>query len=552
MSSSLAAAPARAGTVITVRRVVVHGLLFILLMVFASGLADLLAAALHGFAVDAAGSSQLPMALASVLVAGPLAWVLWRRLAPQLASGAESASPVWSLQAAAVSVVSLVIWVAAALSLLGSLAAGHLLGWQEHLGQALGWGVLWLWQHRVLRDSRLAPRRLDSLGWVVGGYYAMLLAALSLVALLRTALQVLDPGNDTLAMLQSSGWQPFAGLAVWAAGSLLLWAWHWFGLQVRRASGGLANFMLVAAVATAAAATLLGLAFLLDAVLPFPAASLTERMSATAPLAAGFALAGALAWIYHAAYLGTRERAVHEAGRQVVSGIALALAASGLGMIANALLAAFSAPLAGAGPGEVLRVGIALFACGAVAWLVFWKPFTPTAPETRRIYLVLVFGLSALVALVALLVVGYRIFAFFLTPQQSGPNLLGEVRAAVGLLIATAAVFAYHFAVWRSDRDRAGEADGGGSGTTGSVQNVVLVAGGDVRALAVQLAHATGSTVRGLQRTAPGDGVPLADDGISLELIREALHGLPEGTDHVLVLVEHGGLQLVPLAAKPW
>ena len=61
-------------------------------------------------------------------------------------------------------------------------------------------------------------------------------------------------------------------------------------------------------------------------------------------------------------------------------------------------------------------------------------------------YLIAVFGISAVVALIALLFVGYRLFEFGLDPT-TGESLIDRVRAPLGVLIATALVFGYHFAV---------------------------------------------------------------------------------------------------------
>ena len=61
------------------------------------------------------------------------------------------------------------------------------------------------------------------------------------------------------------------------------------------------------------------------------------------------------------------------------------------------------------------------------------------------------FGVSAVVALITLLVMGYRVFEFLLA-DVTGGSLVDRIRAPLGLLVATGLVAGYHFAVWRHDR----------------------------------------------------------------------------------------------------
>jgi hypothetical protein len=121
----------------------------------------------------------------------------------------------------------------------------------------------------------------------------------------------------------------------------------------------------------------------------------------------------------------------------------------------------------------------------------------------RRVYLIAVFGASAIVAIITLLVVGYRIFEFVLDPA-TGTSLVDRIRAPLGLIVATALVFAYHFAVWRRDRAMIAES---GISTARRIDRVVLVAAGDTRAAERAIAAATGASVAVLRRAEAVDAV---------------------------------------------
>jgi hypothetical protein len=79
------------------------------------------------------------------------------------------------------------------------------------------------------------------------------------------------------------------------------------------------------------------------------------------------------------------------------------------------------------------------------------RSLEPSEHRGQRIYLVVVFGISAVVALIALLVIGYLAFEHLLDASGRG-SLLGRVRAPLGLLTATGLVAAYHYGVWRRER----------------------------------------------------------------------------------------------------
>lgn len=552
----------------TVRQLVLHGLLFILLMVFTTGLSSLITSALQGFAVDDFGSSPLPMALASVVIAGPLAWLLWRRIKIFLTGQGENASIIWSLQAAAVYAIATMVSAHYFSAVLGQWAGLRPTIWEDQLGSALAWGLLALWQYRILTSDRLAPRQLRNLGWLVASYYCLLVAALSFAALLLLSIRVLLPEGRQNQLSEAASLPAMANIAVWVLVNILVWAWHWFRIPLRTARDGMAQLMLVLAVAVAAVATLLGTVFSLANVLPIPVDPVAQsaRMVQGLPVAAGFALAGALAWIYFAAVLAKTNRWLREAGRQVVSGISLALAATGFGIIINALLATFSLSLVGNSPGDLLRIGICLFAIGLVTWIVFWRPAVHVAAEFRRIYLVLVFGVSAVVALVALLVVGYRIFSYYLTPDLAGPTLIGEIRAALGLLVATAAVFAYHFTIWRADRepldgsaDKAAQGDvlEASSSATGTAStpaptqraahrsapaSILLVTDTANAYLAAELQSATGIPVQHLIRT-DMSSKPIPDVGT----LASGIAKLPAGTEQAMVILNGEYTMFLPL-----
>jgi len=255
------------------------------------------------------------------------------------------------------------------------------------------------------------------------------------------------------------------------------------------------------------------------------------------PLAVAAAAVGAIVWLHHGRIARERSARVRDATRLVEAGIGLTGAASGIGVVVNALLAALSTSLTG-DVRTLLLGGIASLVIGAPVWWFAWRPLhaAPDAGATgRRVYLVAVFGVSAVVAIVALLVVGYRLFELALD-GGAGEGLIERIRAPFGLLLATALVAGYHFAVWRREREA-----GPPRGRDRAIERVILVDAGDSTALAEAIASATGASVTRWARADVAGGVA------SAERVLHALEGV-RGRRVLVVTGPEDRVDVVPLA----
>jgi hypothetical protein len=151
---------------------------------------------------------------------------------------------------------------------------------------------------------------------------------------------------------------------------------------------------------------------------------------------------------------------------------------------------------------------------------------------------VAVFGISALVALITLLVLGYLIFEFLLA-DVGGAALIERVRAPLGLLLATGGTAAYHFSVWRQDRAAGGTAPA----DRRVIGSVILVADAGAEPLAELIGGITGTGVTLWRRAdpTPDAAVPSGEE------LARAFDGVAGET--VLVIVgAGGGIEVIPLA----
>jgi hypothetical protein len=301
----------------------------------------------------------------------------------------------------------------------------------------------------------------------------------------------------------------------------------------------------VIVVGATAATTLFGVGTVLFVLLRL-VLDTAPAAEAIAPLdrAIAAALVGGIVWVIHARVVAARTDATRRGARLVVSAVALIGAASGFGVVVNALLAALTPTLAGDNVRTLLLGGLSALVIGLPVWWVAWRPgravpVEDAASTARRVYLVAVFGASAITAIVTLLIIGFRIFEFVLDPGGAG-GLIERIRGPFGLLAATAIVFAYHFAVWRRDRALVQEA---APERPRAVGRIVLVAATAPADIAERVKAATAASVVLWQAI---DGAGPVDDAWIARL-PEALEGV-SAPRAVVIAEPDGGVRVIPLA----
>ena len=543
-----AAAPVTGGAQRTVRRLIVYGLLFALVTIAAVGLAGLLERLLDaGSPLAFGGAADLALSLAFALIGGPLAAVLWWAVWRRLADESERASLAWGLYLTAMYTVSLIVATTALLAAATALLGGRWLAAEFSTGVI--WALVWVWHRWMWRHPLKRPARLGTVPAVAASVYGFIIGVGGAVTAVGSLLDAAIRGTAEQAIAGSPWWRAPLEALLWATVGGAVWWWHWVRDGARTLNTALAGVALVAVGVLGSAVVMLGglgttlfVALRLAFDPSVPAGEILRSLGTA--LAA--ALVGALAWLYHRRIAAQRSDETRRASTLVMSGVGLVAAASGIGVILNATLAALVSPLAASDTRTLLLGGISALVVGGPVWWLSWKPTrhveaTEIGDTGRRVYLIAVFGVSAVVALTALLVVGFRVFEFALDPTTSG-SLVDRVRAPLGLLVATALVFGYHFAVWRHDRAVIARE---GLAPARRLGRVILVTAGDAGPLERVVKDATGASVTVWQR-APGPGEE-PGGGPDAAVLVAALEGVTGA--RVLVLAGPGGrVEVVRLA----
>jgi hypothetical protein len=414
---------------------------------------------------------------------------------------------------------------------------------------------------------------------VVGSVFGLVIGVGGVVTALANLLDTAIRGFTASASVGDPWWRFALQSLVWAAGGAAIWWWHWIHDGGRRLQAGLANVALVVVgILGAIILTLGGVGTVLFVLLRLafdrtdPTSQLLDPLGGA--LAAG--AIGALVWFYHRAFALLRPETTRQAARLVTSGVALAAAATGIGVIVNSALGIAATPLAGGDTRSLLLGGITSLVVGGPLWWLTWRPGVPPEPTElgrrgRRVYLIAVFGLSAVVAFITLLVIGYRVFEFLLD-DVTGGSLVDRIRAPLGLLVATGLAAGYHFAVWRRDRSAATTiaTTMASTATTNAaaaaapvrrrtIGHVILVTGADPDPLSRVVEDVAGAGVTVWRRAdvdasgstgvpgvpgAPGEAAPGA--GELAEQLANALAGVTG--DRVLVIAGPGSrIDVIPL-----
>ncbi|WP_298885268.1 DUF5671 domain-containing protein [uncultured Serinicoccus sp.] len=466
------ASPEITGT--AVRRFFQYLLLTGMLVAAASGLTGLLGRLLERGDTLERDDQQLALQLTFVLIALPvwavLAWWTTRRLRTD---DREARSVGWSLAVLAGGLIALVVAVVGWIQTLSALVGPERLDGFT-VAQALVWTVVYVgyrwWAERPSRARSV--RALDLLGSLIG----LGVAVTGLARLTGTSLRGLTSTESSLVSTRLDDIL-VAGAVALVGG--VVWVWHWLmrSMPGPRDTPWLA-LVLLAGVGGGLVMAIVGASLVGYDVLVWwlgdPAATSASQHFRPLPFQVGVSVVGLLVWWYHQAVLdlgdadrgsGPRRRSeVRRVYEYLLAAIGLLAAAAGLVMVIVTLVEAL------AGDADLLTTGsavntllatIVLLAVGLPVWWRHWRqaqrargadPEGELASPTRRSYLLVLFGVAAVTAVGSLLTLVYLVLEDALGGRL-GTETLRAVRYALGVLVTASLLTAYHWSIFRDDRE---------------------------------------------------------------------------------------------------
>lgn len=351
-------------------------------------------------------TGEIAGALAGLVVAGPIAFLLWRRQARRRKAFAQTAG--WPVYLAIIELVFLTAFLVA-VSQVAAFLGGE--GDRANSTDLVIYGGIVLFHWWV----ELRERPLDDIGdlpRLVGSGVALVALSIGLIGTLGWIFSLAYDTSWGLADLP----EPAVPLALVVAGAPI-WAWRWLPPWEERPNvlrnfylGFVTAFSLTMAIAAGVTMIVTLLTFIVG-----DGGRTAQRHFEILPMALAFFFVGGGLWYHHVNRMGPGRSGARR-------GYEYAMAATGLATLvgsATALVeAVFTPTLAGTNSTTTLiTIACAVIASGWV-WLSFWRKAqaAPRVEEARalarRIYLIgmaIVLGLTAAGSLIAVLVVVFRV-----------------------------------------------------------------------------------------------------------------------------------------------
>ena len=526
-----------------------YALAFGLFMIVTVGLAGLLSRALDVSNIVNADQSSLASNLAFVVVGGPLlaGITIWLRNSLR-ENPSEGHGLIPTFFATLAAIVSLLVFLSSAIAALHNVISGdEVLG--STLGRTIVWGTALILVLKI--SNSVIPKNDFRIQYFVGSFITALAALIGLVQVLGGVLALLLSQQtffDTQNLALVSPDNPIGiGLGTLVM-SGALWIYYWIKNANTNKSDTLwLAYVLIAGVGGTLVIAITSLSISLYQVLVWfvgePASQNAGEHFASIPQSVATAFAGFLFWWYHKSLLPNEsERTdVQRTYEYLVSAISLIASAIGISIVIVALIESLTSQVQLAGAGAIntlLGAGTVIVVAGPV-WWHFWSRIQGIArvesnaelsSPVRRVYLFLLFGVGGIVAIVSLITIVVQLFDGILS-SNLGANTFSEMRFAIGILISTGIVAAYHWEIYRHEKSV--------EVSFATTATNVLLVGPSSPELIQKLKATTGAKVSFLQRADASELVWPTEHVI--ELVAQSKE------DDLLILLEATGVKVVPV-----
>jgi hypothetical protein len=527
-----------------------YALAFGLFIIFTVGIAGLLSRILDTANIVNADQSSLASNLAFVAVGGPLlaGIIIWLRKSISQ-NPSDGNGPVPTLFATLAVTISLLVFMSSAIAVLHNLInADQFAG--DSAAKAIVWGSAWLIVLRI--SNSVIPKNDFRIQYFVGSAITALASLIALIQVLSGVfsallLQKMFLGNQPLLLVS-----PVNTLEI-GLGTLAISGALWFYYWIRNANTIKSDtlwlgYVLIAGVGGTLILAITSLSVSLYQVLVWffgePYNQKIAEHFAGIPLSLAVASAGLMFWWYHKSLLPTNSERndIQRTYEYLMAAISLIASAIGISIVIVALIEASTsqAILAGSSAINTLLGAATVIAVAGPIWWHFWNRIQKVAkssPESehgspiRRIYLFLLFGVGGVVAIISLITIVYQIFNGLLG-SGLGANTLNEMRSAIGILASTGIVAAYHWEIYRHEKDV--------EVFKAPVIANVLIVGPKNLDLIQTIAQTTGARVSYLQ-SANSDELTWPVENV-VELVNQN-----KGQD-LVILLESAGVKVIPIA----
>lgn len=453
----------RRGGEFSIRRLFHYSLLYFSVVISGFGVSGLLGRTLDFGQVIAESRTDLARNLSFAIVGVPLVYIFARWSNKNLREdSSERTSLAWQAYLTIASITSLAI----ALNGLHD-TLSWLIGNDPYRGNAVSqlliWSIIWFFHLRLSANAGEANRA----QYLIGSGIGLSILAVGLGGLVANTLEQLINANQEIISIERT--DPIINSAITILMGLPVWIIYWLRGALTFTRDFLWHaYVFLAGIAASFITTVAGFSVVLYDVLVWflgdtKDQSATQHFFSTAN-AVGAALSGLAIWSYHRSLIHeetarTELRRIYE---YIVTGVSLIAASLGILMIIVAAIESITpSDISTTSEGSnSLLLAITLLIVGAPLWWIFWNRIERAvlrdrddlASPTRRIYLLMLFGVAGVAAVISLITL---IFLFFddLLNSELTQTTFRDMRFAVGILITNVAIAGYHWTIYKSERD---------------------------------------------------------------------------------------------------
>lgn len=521
-----------------------YALVFGLFIIVSIGLAGLLGRVIDPSNIVNADQSGLATNLAFVVVGGPLlAGISFWIKRSITANPHDGKGFVPSFFATLAAIISLLVFMSSIIAALQSVIATEPF-YGQSLSNAIVWGIALAAVIRI--SNRVLPPADFQIHYLIGSLITAIAGVVGLVKVIGGTLSLIF-GLEKSAIVTVGNTSAIDGLVILviAAG---LWSFYWIKNANQKSNTDLwlAYVLLAGVGGSLVLAVTAGIVAIYRVLVWFigdPSTEIATTYFAGTPTAVASALVGTLAWWYHKSLLPLRaERTeTHRVYEYLMSAISLVASTVGLAIVIVAAIEALTPNviLDEEGAINTLLGAATVMLVGVPVWWYFWSriqkqvrqsPDAELSSPIRRVYLFSLFGIGGIAAIVSLITVVVQLFEGILG-SNLGASTVNEMRFALGILVSTGIIAAYHWEIYRHEKDV-------DVAFTTSVPNVLLV-GPKSAELVEALKDKTGAKVAYLQRADTIESDWPIDRVV--DLVVESKHR------DLLVLLETTGVKVIPI-----
>lgn len=450
-----------------VRRFFQMGLLFGLAIISAVGVTGLLGRVIPIETVLNEDRGNLALQSAFTVVGVPLFLIIANWARKSIRQDAEELQTLaWNLYLTGISIISLILVIDAQMSIYDGLFNGAVIR-GEHLSQLIVWGAIWYFHFTM--HKRIEPSS-NALGeQLIGSAIGVGFSFIGLLTIFSALIsKIFTFESETLIV---SNTDPLTdGLITLAIGAPI-WIIYWIRTAKKQFKDSLwYGYVLLVGVGGGLLATLTALSFTLYWILVW----FFGDVSTTAAIhfsdltqTIGTSLAAGIVLIYHRQLLQetveTTRSDIRRVYEYVISAIGLASAAGGVTLILVSIIESLSktSQLSGASSINTLIGAFTLIATGGSVWWIQWRsvqkfveaqPLVEQGSIIRRVYLLLLFGVVGVTAVIVLLTAAYLLF-FDLFQNGINSNTANKVRFPVAIFLTTVVISKYHWDIYKKEKD---------------------------------------------------------------------------------------------------